>query len=900
MAEGNFPLYGFNRGLISQKALARTDLKRTALSAEIMENWMPRVLGSMMLRPGLAYKAETLSDLACQPIPFIFSATDTAYIELTDQNMRVLISDTPITRVSVATAITNGFFNADLSSWTDADETGAASTWLTGGWMQLLGTGVNRAIRRQTVTVAGGDLGKEHALELHVRWGPVTLKVGTADDDDTYINETDLAAGYHSLAFTPAGDIHIQFASPHSYPSLLDYVKIAAAGVMLVPTQITAAMLPTVRWAQSADVLFLAVSSIRQQKIERRTTRSWSVVDYQPVDGPFDLPNLDLGATITPSATMGQITLTASRPIFSQHDADDNGPLLRLVSTGQDVTTTLGGLNQFTDPPVKVTGLSANNAREINIDISGTFVGTVQLQRSVGEVGSWANVKGKSWTGNVSTTYDDGLDNQIVYYRLIFSAYTSGSAVCEISFSGGSITGIVRCDVFTDSTHITAEVLKPLGGTDPTSIWSRSSWSQRSDKGFPTAVGFYEGRLFWGGRSGIWGSVSDAYASFDDTVVGDSGPINRTIAGASVDTVNWLLPLQRLIAGTAAAENAIRSSSLDEPLTPTNFNIKAASTQGSAPIAALRIDNNGVYIQKSGRRLMQLAYNWTLNAVDYVSSDLTIMDPDLGIESNFVEIAVQRQPDTRIHLVQADGSVVVLVFDAAEDVQCLLDVTTDGVIEHAFVLPSDIEDAVYYVVRRTINGVTKRYYERWAREDECLGAALTKCADSHIVYSGSPTATITGLSTLEAKTVVVWADGRDRGTFTVASGAITLPVAVSNACVGLPYSAPWKSAKLAYAAQMGTALTQKKRVAGIALIMQNAHAQGLQYGSDADHLDPMPLIEDGAPVDQNSIWQAYDHEVMPFDGDWDTDSRIFLLAAAPRPVTIMAAVIAMETREKVG
>jgi hypothetical protein len=45
-------LLAFNRGLQSRLGLARIDLERTALAAEVQTNWMPRSLGSMMLRPG--------------------------------------------------------------------------------------------------------------------------------------------------------------------------------------------------------------------------------------------------------------------------------------------------------------------------------------------------------------------------------------------------------------------------------------------------------------------------------------------------------------------------------------------------------------------------------------------------------------------------------------------------------------------------------------------------------------------------------------------------------------------------------------------------------------------------------------------------------------------------------
>ena len=55
MATEDKTLLAFNRGVISSRGLARVDLDRMAMSAEIQSNFIPRVLGSMMLRQGMEY-----------------------------------------------------------------------------------------------------------------------------------------------------------------------------------------------------------------------------------------------------------------------------------------------------------------------------------------------------------------------------------------------------------------------------------------------------------------------------------------------------------------------------------------------------------------------------------------------------------------------------------------------------------------------------------------------------------------------------------------------------------------------------------------------------------------------------------------------------------------------------
>src|SRR3546814_7919587 len=94
---------------------------------------------------------------------------------------------------------------------------------------------------------------------------------------------------------------------------------------------------------------------------------------------------------------------------------------------------------------------------------------------------------------------------------------------------------------------------------------------------------------------------------------------------------------------------------------------------------------------------------------------------------------------------RVDGTVAVLIYQPAEEVKCWVEVETDGDVEDIVVLPGTREDAVYYLVKRTIDGNTKRYLEKWAMESECQGASLNKQADSFLAYSGVAISTITGL-----------------------------------------------------------------------------------------------------------------------------------------------------------
>lgn len=875
-------IVAFNRGRLSALALARTDFKRTALSAEIQTNWMPRSLGSMMLRPGAGYTGATRANLQSVTIPFIFSITDTARLEMTDGVMRVWVNDVPVSRIAVSTAITNGTFNTDLSGWTDLNDVGASSQWIS-GVMQLIGTGTGASRMQQQVSVAGLEAGIRHALDIAISRGPVSIRVGSSAGGDEYISETTLRTGRHSLAFTPTGNFYVTFFNYNPYAVEVDSIAVAGAGAMEVATPWPTAALEDLRWDQSGDVVFVACVGYRQQRIERRAVDSWSVVEYESNNGPFMVQNVG-PITLAPSVFTGDGNLIASAALFRSGHV---GALFRITQTGQNVIAALNGDDQFSNP-IRVTGV--DSARAFFLSIAGSWTGTITLQYSVGSPGSWVDAASGTYTANTTLSYDDTLDNQVIYYRIGFKSgdHGSGTANVSLAIATGSQTGIARVLGVSSATSAVIRVLSPFASTSPASEWAESYWSPY--RGYPSAVAFYEGRLWWAGRDRIWGSVSDGFDNFDDATEGDSGPINRSIGSGPVDRIYWMLGLQRLVLGAGGKIWNIRSSSLDEPVTPTNFNLKAISGQGSAKVGGVAIDTNGVFVQRSGTHLFEVAQS--SDGYDYQADALDKHVPEVG-DPGILRIAVQRQPETRIHCVRSDGTAAILVFDAAEEVQCWIDYETDGIVEDVVVLPGLVEDQVYYTIRRTVNGNQVRYHEKWAMESECIGGTITKLADSFVAHVGANGIFI-GLDHLEGRTVECWADGKYAGTRLVSGGIIQLSYA-QGAVAGLAYEARYKSVKLAYGAKDGeTALLQRKRVSQFGIIARNIHPRGLTYGPDFETQDDLPDVEQYAVIDPDIVRETYDEDMFEFPGYWSTDSRLCMVARAMHPVTLLAVVIGME------
>lgn len=1015
MSKANAPLYSLNAGEVSKLALARVDVAKMRMAAQCQLNWTPWVVGPMMLRPGLFFVGEILSDNPARIVRFIFSKLDTALIELTASNMRVWVNEVLVTRVSVGTTIGDPFFSGS-GSWTTSNTTAGCTATVTGGVATLAAIPVGGLAQiQQTISVAGGDQGKEHAIRIVITQGPVVFRVGSTAGAEDLIPQTVLDTGTHSLTFTPStGNATIQIETTDGWNKTLTQCSIEAAGVMVLPTPWAVGDLPNVRYDQSGDIIYIACKGQQQQMIQRRSAHSWSVVLYYSNNGPFNsLPGIQ--ANLTLGNFYGNTTMTSDRPWFQ---AGHVGATFRLFLNGQTNQTVVGAQNAFSTP-LRVSGVgtgvwtvasstanfipTANSGRNYTVTVTGTWVGKLSLQRSlVSATEGFADVPstadfggglndGGTLTSNGSLSSVTGtsgaptdLDNVIAWERLGFKAgdYTSGTATVSSNYTGGGGFAIVRVTGFVSATQVNVAVLAqtnlgyfPATSLQATTNWVETQWSNAAATlgtgSFPTSVAFHEGRLGWFGAAQAWLSASDDFVNFadvkpDGTSPGDAGAINLTLGAGPVDTIPWGLSLTRLLLGREQSIASVRSSNFDQPLTPSAIVARDCSDQGAQRLPAIKAGKRGIFVQQSGARVYELAFS--PQEMDYDDRDLTRLNLDIG-RAGFTDIDKATQPDKMILLPRGDGQCAALLYDVKDEVEAWWRIQTLGVIENVAVLPQNaIDDLIYFVVNRKINGVTRRFIERLAPRANCVGGAINQQLDCHVVYQGTPVSSIQ-LAQLPNTPVTVWADGSPigsgttdgsgnlampdgnshsnivaglagtvvtsttaspatsitvgtqyngypvelfadigstgepvhvQGPLTVSGGAVTLPNGQSaqtiTACLG--YVAPFMSAKLAYAAQMGSALTQKKRTNYLGLVMMDTHFQGLQFGQRFDVLDSLPLMEAAQQTAAGTVWSEFDEPMIEIPGDWSTDSRLCLLAQAPSPCTVGAVVIGLSTNEK--
>lgn len=798
-----------------------------------------------------------------------------------------------------------------------------------------LNAGSRGALARARKRVVVSDTGTEHTLDINVSQGPVTIRVGTEEGDDDIISETPLGTGYHRLAFTPDQTyFHVTMQSDAEVNRVVSTLQIGDSGTLELMAPWANADLSSIRYSQSADVVFATAEGYQQRKIERRGTgRSWSIVRLEPDDGPF-IPGRTARARLKVSDYRGNTTMLSDIPFFRQENV---GSLFRLTHEGQDGEWYLGADEAATDV-ITVTGISdtgtptPRNERRIVFTISGTYSGNIQIERSFDSpdygfkrvTPNYVTTGQNADTGTFSCTVDDGDDNVTVFYRARMNTYTSGAAFVQVDYDNGNVTGIARVTSFSDSKEVDVEVLRQFSQTAYTDQWEEGSWSAR--RGYPTCVSLHEGRLIFAGSSSLWGSVSDDYENFDDLTEGDAAPLYKILGEGPVDNIYYLVSLLRLVMGTAGREISVKSSSLDEPLTPSNSSAKPFSTQGSADIRALAMDDHMVFVQRSKQRVFNVGFggNQASAISDYSSREMTVLVPTL-LRSGIRSVAIQRQPDTRLHCVLEDGSVAIMTYEPGEEVlawsKWSTDTGTSSKVIEAAVLPGIEEDKVFYLIERTINGVKRRFIEKWAKESECWGdTGLSWLADCAVSYTDTGAKTVIDAFAphLAGQDIVLWGNdtgqnndygrdltfdtGSDQVLFTLDTGGdLTITDSgVKHLVGGLPYKANYRSSKLAYAAAAGTALMQMKRVDRLAFMLHKTHNLGIYYGNDTGQLDPMPRqIEDGSVVDKDRIYQNLDKLSMPFPGLWEEDSRIALQAKAPRPVTVVAFVPSISTNDKI-
>jgi hypothetical protein len=472
----------------------------------------------------------------------------------------------------------------------------------------------------------------------------------------------------------------------------------------------------------------------------------------------------------------------------------------------------------------------------------------------------------------------------------------------------GSTWGHARVTAFVSATQVTADVKSAFGGIGAVSTWRLGAWSQA--RGYPGAVTFYEERLWWAGSTAqpqtIWSSRSGDFEAMapteTDGAVADDNAVSFTLAAAQVNVIRWLHPGPVLQIGTAGGLWVLRATTLDEPITPTNVQARQQRAQGCADLQPREAGDAVLFVTRSGRKVRELAYSFERDK--YVAPDMTIMAEHMG-QGGIVDTDFTLEPDPILWCVRADGALVALSYERDQEVvgwhrHALGGSFAGGaaVTEGVATIPSPNGDhnQLWLVVKRTVNGQTRRYVEFL---EEVFGPEHAQAdaffVDCGLSFSGAAVQTISGLIHLEGQSVAILADGAAHPARTVVGGSISLDRLASRIHVGLPYSTDIETLRPESGAALGTAQGQTKRIHGVTL--RFIRTLGCKVGPSAARLDEVPFRDGDDPMDTAPPLFTGDKHVS-LDSGHGEDGLVFVRQDQPLPLTLQAVMPRLATYER--
>ena len=144
---------------------------------------------------------------------------------------------------------------------------------------------------------------------------------------------------------------------------------------------------------------------------------------------------------------------------------------------------------------------------------------------------------------------------------------------------------------------------------------------------------------------------------------------------------------------------------------------------------------------------------------------------------------------------------------------------------------------------------------------------------------------IAGLDHLEGQTVSILVDGATHPTKVVASNSITLDRFGTDVKIGLQYTSILKTMRIDAGSQDGTSQGKTKRIYEVTARL--FETVGVEVGPDLDNMERVPFRTSADPMDQGIPPFTGDKEVE-FRGNYDTDGFMMVRQTQPLPLTLLS------------
>lgn len=398
---------------------------------------------------------------------------------------------------------------------------------------------------------------------------------------------------------------------------------------------------------------------------------------------------------------------------------------------------------------------------------------------------------------------------------------------------------------------------------------------------YPRAVCYFEGRRVFAGANNArqtfiaTKSGTEADLAYHIPTIADDR-VKFQIAARESATIRHVIPVGALLLLTNSTE--WRASSVDgDALTPLNISVRPQSFVGANNVQPVIVNNIVVFCANRGGHVREMGY--TNEQQGYMTSDLSLRASHLFDNYEITDLAYAKAPHPVLWFISTSGLLLGLSYIPEERVTAWHWHDTGGtdVFESCAVVAEGLEDRLYVVVRRTINGQTKRYVERM-QLFSVTSLADTVRMDAAKTYSGGgPYQTFNDLQHLAGRTVSILADGKIHPQRQVSTtGTLTLDYSASVVHIGLPYTAELQTLPVTMQID-GFAQGRTKNVGRAWLRLFESH--GFQIGPNENNLTDGPAPAVGA-------LQSQEVPVMSTPS-WQNDGTVLIRQSNPVPLTII-------------
>lgn len=472
--------------------------------------------------------------------------------------------------------------------------------------------------------------------------------------------------------------------------------------------------------------------------------------------------------------------------------------------------------------------------------------------------------------------------------RIGWSAVAGASKYVVYKFSNGSFGYIgSTTDLYLDDENITADTADgPQIGRNPFN----------GPGNYPRAVTFIQQRLALASTDNepqaVYLSQTANYENFGHaSPAKDSDAITFRMRARQVNIVRSMLAARYgLLLLTSSAEWVVTGGQASDAITPSAIVIANQGYRGAAPVQPINVGEIVLFAQRSGGVVRDFSYSYGDDA--WVGKDLTIMSRHLFENRSIKAWAYAQAPSSVVWVVLDDGSLVSLTYMKEHEVWAWTrhESGAGAIFEDVTTIAENGEDVPYFVVRRTIDGISRRYIERLHSRafDRVEDAFFVDCG---LTYTGAPVTRLVGLSHLEGCEVVALADGNVVRGLRVTAGAVTLPVAAAKIHIGLPYEAVLQTLDLdlGMAGEIGSVQGRFKSIARVVLRVEKTRGIFLaprDEGRDGDRIVEFKQRSTEAWNEAIGLYTG-DIDMVP-PASWNRAGGLYVKQFDPLPMSILS------------